>query len=60
MKINILRDKLISQIDKIEKGEISLDKEMFKAVKFVFENENRAELSSEQIYLLNYFFHVDF
>jgi len=26
MKINILRDKLISQIDKIEKGEISLDK----------------------------------
>ena len=34
-------------------SEISLDKELFKAVKFVFENENRAELSSEQVYLLN-------
>lgn len=34
-------------------SEISLDEELFKAVKFVFENENRKELSSEQVYLLN-------
>ena len=34
-------------------SEISLDEDLFKAVKSVFENEDRTKLNEEQVYLLN-------
>ena len=34
-------------------SEISLDEELFKAVKTVFDNEDRSKLNEEQVYLLN-------